>query len=375
MFRRSAQSSGNNKPSNMAVKVVEYVASGGAGTKIDTVRGINLLNNEEVTVMLTSTGEAAGHAKRPGLETFASEKMNQHVAVGGAIAFDTVWKFDDGYKARWAQFLARDEENLKAYVRRGIVSVSAGVRADQQTKDETRWANVTIWGRPIQVADQAGLATVLEQLGDQMISAKASTAPVLRLVSPEGEVIDYAPVTQTWISEEKRRQSGKEFADAALNDQFIKSCLEKAAAGQGQLELIPTQKVQFSPKKMEGDRGKAVVGMARKFNDSENGRHYAMDCWYKKAPTDDNNFIDLVHIQVDERLDPLLRASEQFPEVRYSTALLAELQANVKTNSGPSSSVAKDGLGDPQPDPAPQQQANEPESDPMMEFENQHGFG
>ncbi|MEN1451165.1 hypothetical protein, partial [Pseudomonas aeruginosa] len=72
--------------------------------------------------------------------------------MGGAIAFDSAWKFDDGYKARWAQFLARDEQSLNNYVRVGLVTVNAGVRADQQTKDEARWANVTIWGKPIEIA-------------------------------------------------------------------------------------------------------------------------------------------------------------------------------------------------------------------------------
>lgn len=360
MFRRtSSNAGGSNKPVNMAVKVLEYSASAEGG-KIDTVRGINLKTKEEVIVMLTSQGEAASHAKRPALDTFASDKYNQYVAVGGAIAFDSAWKFEDGYKARWAQFLARDEQSLNNYVRVGLVTVNAGVRADQQTKDEARWANVTIWGKPIEIAGAEQLKDTLAKLGEQMIASKAHTTPVLRLVSESGEVVDYAPLHQAWISEESPRQSGSEFADTALNDPFLKGCLEKAAAGVGVLELIPTQKVQFSPKKMEGERGKAVVGLARKFNDSEAGRTYAIESWYKKAPTDDNNFIDLVHIQTDERVDPLLRASERFPEVRYSADLLTELQAQ---SSAPKNQ-------DPTP-PAPQ----EPEPDQALDdqFAN-HGF-
>lgn len=325
MFKQRTNST--NKPVDSVMLVVkDYVSSSKEeGAKIDTVIGTDL-NGREMSVILTTTGEAADKENRNDIASFAKDKSNHHVPTGGLMMLNTVWirePKEEGKPytavARWAEFFAHSQDELTI----GNAMFFAGTTPSKTGGQERNWASV----------DRMGAATVLPldkvdafvaALADRCAGESSRAKPLIRLMNGEGAIVKYASLKQGAVDDGKggkRTQTGEEMVAASKENKALKALLEMAAADPSLvIEAIPVMSVQMSPKMMGTSRGRNFIALGKKFsNESE---IYAMECYIRRAPSDEHNFISHFAPTGKERFDPLLLPSATFPNPDYSDALL-----------------------------------------------------
>lgn len=330
MFKQKANASKSKPVESVMLVVKGYTSSSEEeGAKIDTVVGTDL-SGRELSIILTTTGEAAEKENRNDMASFAKEKSNHHVPVGGLMMLNTVWVREPEKEgmphtgiARWAEFFAHSQEELTV----GNAMFFAGTAAAREGNGQERnWA----------VVDRIGTATSLplekvdafiSSLADRCLKDSSRAKPLVRLMSKDGEVISYASLKQSTVDDGKggkRSQTGEEMVASAQENKAFKALLEKAGADNSlTLEVIPLMSVPMSPKMMNSPRGRNFLALAKKFsNDSE---IFGMECYIRRAPTDEYNFISHFAPVGNDRFDPLLLPSQSFETPAYSDALLVEM--------------------------------------------------
>lgn len=341
MFKHKNTSKSNKPVDSVMLVVKSYTSSSQEeGAKIDTVVGTDL-TGRELSIILTTTGEAADKENRNDMASFAKEKSNHHVPEGGLMMLNTVWLREPEAEgqpyagiARWAEFFAHSQEELTV----GNAMFFAGTNpANGNNGQERNWA----------VVDRMGTATALPQekvdafvasLADRCANDGSRAKPLVRLMSKDGEVVSYASLKQGTVEDGKggkRIQTGEEMVASSHENKAFKALLEKASADNSlTIEVIPVMSVPMSPKMMNSGRGKNFLALAKKFsNDSE---IFGMECYIRRAPTDEYNFISHFAPAGNDRFDPLLLPSQTFQAPAYSDALLREMgvdPASVKKSS------------------------------------------
>jgi hypothetical protein len=354
MFKRKAVE--KSKPlENLMLQVQEYVASVEGG-EIDTVVGVDL-DGKKFSVILTTTGEAAEKDNRNTIASFAKEKSNHHVPVGGLMLLNTVWT-RDGEKpedpvsgvARWPEFFAHAREEMTI----ANAMYRAGTKVAEGGK-ENNWAVLERMGKPTAL-DAADFNGFVAAFADKCVKDVSRAMPIVRLMSEKGEVIDYTTVKQDFVTEDgkRRAQSGDEVVGALAANKRLTKMLADAAAGKGTLEVIPVMSVSLSPKMMNSPRGKNFIALAKKFSNAE--QTFAAECYVRRAPTDEYNYISHLAVTDKPRFDPLLIPSETFATPAYSEQLLADLGVAGKAPAAAA------------PAPAPEHEQEEPAYDDAPGF-------
>lgn len=325
MFKR--KSAPATKPLNHLMLVVsDYVRSSEDGP-IDTVVGTDL-NGRKFSVILSTTGDAAEKENRNDIASFAKEKSNHHVPAGGLMLLNTVWvrePKEEGQPhtgiARWAEFFAHQQSEMVI----ANAMFFAGTTPAREGGQEKNWAIVDRLGSAAAL-DVDKVPGYLTGLGDRCAADSSRAKPLVRLVSEKGEILGYTSIKQDYVDDGKggkRIQTGEEMAAAAMESKGLKALLEKAEQGAGTLEIIPIMSVRMSPKMMSTGRGKNFLALAKKFsNDSE---IFACECYIRRAPTDEYNFISHFAATDKPRFDPVCVPSAKFQELTYSESLLREM--------------------------------------------------
>ncbi|WAT32099.1 hypothetical protein [Pseudomonas sp. GXZC] len=357
MFKRKSQE--KNKPEqSLMLQVEAYVASEGS-KDIDTVVGRDL-NGKPYSVILTTSGDAAENTKRNDLLSFSKEKSNHYVPVGGMILFSTVWVREPEAEgepttgiARWAEFFGHSRNELSI----GNAMYRAGTNVEG-TK-ETNWGALDRLGKPLSLTPEQFPGAVAA-LADKCASDRSRARPIVRLMSEDGKVIDFTSIRQGVAEVEvdgekvKRAENGAQVVEGLKKNPRLTKMLEIAAAGQGTIEMIPVMSIEMSKKMMNSPRGANYVALAKRFQDDK--QVYAAECYIRRAPSDEFNYISHLSVTPKDRFDPLLVPSEKFPAPAYSDELLKE--------AGIDPAKPADKAADPQPQ-------SEPEPD---QFDNPPGF-
>ena len=328
MFKRKSNTESSKPLSNLMLEVESYVKS--EGSKVhDTVVGRDL-EGALWHVSLTTTGEAADNKKRNDIESFSKDKSNHHVPVGGMILFSTVWAKKpeaDGEPtlgtARWAEFFGHARRELVV----GNAMFSAGTYVDDK-KEEIHWAEVRRLGVPLALPAEKALGAIAA-LTDRCNNDKTRAYPILRLVNEQGGILDYTSVKQGTVEVEedgekvRRAESGAQLAESAKKNTRLMKMIDRAAKGEGTLEMIPVMAIKVSPRKMNSPGGKNLLALHKRFATEE--QIFASECYIRFAPTDDHNYVSHFSASPKERFDPLLIQSQNFETLTYSAELLKEL--------------------------------------------------
>jgi hypothetical protein len=325
---------------------VEQYAQSADSKEIDTVIGRDL-EGKQYSVILTTSGTGADNEKRNTLASFAKDKSNHHVPVGGMMLFSTVWQRDPETEggpttgiARWAEFFGNDRSELVV----GNAMYRAGVNAENGGR-ETRWAAVDRMTKVIALTPDTFFGAVAA-LADKCASDRARARPIVRLMNDAGEVLDFTQLKQGSMDvvvdgeNVRRAEDGAHMVESQSKNKHLTKILEAARNGEGALEMIPVMSVEMSKKMMNSARGANYVALAKRFSDAN--QVYAAECYIRRAPADDFNYISHLAVTNADRFDPLLVASEKFPAPSYSAALLAELGVESKTASQPAPTPAAD---------------------------------
>jgi hypothetical protein len=329
MFKRKSTENSNKPVNSLMIQVAEYVAS--EGKVIDTVIGHDL-EGKRYSVILTTSGDAAENEKRNTIASFANSKSNHHVPVGGMMLLSTVWLREPEAEgepttgiARWSEFFGNSREELLV----GNAMYRAGVTADPSGKGkETKWAVVDRMSQVITLTPEK-LPGAVAALADKCAADRARARPLIRLMNDAGEVLDYTSLRQDTVEVEidgekaRRAQNGSQMAEAMTKNKRLVEMMAAAEKGEGTLEMIPVLSVEMSKKMMNSPRGNNFISLAKRFSDSE--QVYANECYIRRAPTDDFNYISHFAVTNADRFDPLLVASARFEKPAYSAKLLAEL--------------------------------------------------
>ncbi len=329
MFKQ--KSAARNKPVDSVMLIVKGYTSSSQeeGAKIDTVYGTDL-SGRELSVILTTTGEAAEKENRNDLASFAKDKSNHHVPTGGLMMLNTVWIREPEAEgkpytgvARWAEFFAHSQDELTV----GNAMFFAGTSQPAQAGGQERnWAVVDRMGTPTVLrADQVD--AFVSTLADRCAGDGSRAKPLIRLMDKNGEVVKYASLKHASVDDGKggkRVQTGEEMVASAHENKALKSLLEAAAADNSLvIEAIPVMSVPMSPKMMNSPRGKNFLALAKKF--SNENEIFGMECYIRRAPTDEYNFISHFAPANNDRFDPLLVPSQTFQAPAYSDALLKDM--------------------------------------------------
>lgn len=119
-----ASGAGKNKMENFPIEVVAYEG--------DSVKGVRLDNNEEVTVVLRDLPEkdVASKFSRPDVASFAAKRSKNATEVGGTLMVEGAFKQENGtFSARWLKVLSHFAG--EAYtIPSSLVNLSVRSRAD-----------------------------------------------------------------------------------------------------------------------------------------------------------------------------------------------------------------------------------------------------
>ncbi|WP_454911713.1 hypothetical protein [Stutzerimonas chloritidismutans] len=346
MFKRKSQEKA--KPLNsLMLQVQEYVAS--EGKEVDTVIGVDL-EGKKYSVILTTSGEAAENENRNDIASFTNSKSNHHVPVGGMIHFNTVWLRDPAEEggpvtgiAKWAEFFGNSRDELSV----GNAMYRAGVNVDDKGK-ETRWGALDRLGKPMALTvDQ--FPGAVSALADKCAADRSRARPIIRLLNSDGEVLDFTSIKQGTAEVEengekvRRAENGAQVVEGMKKNTRLTKILQAVEAGQGVLEMIPVMSIEMSKKMMNSPRGKNYVALAKRFQDEN--QDYAAECYIRRAPSDDFNYISHLSVTNKDRFDPLLLPSDRFPQPAYSAKLLAEVGVDPEKVKG------KAPQAEPEPEP------------------------
>lgn len=347
MFKRKSQD--KSKPVNsLMLQVQEYVASEGS-KEIDTVIGVDL-EGKQYSVILTTSGDAAENDKRNTLASFANSKSNHHVPVGGMMLLSTVWLREPEKEgapttgiARWSEFFGNSREELSI----GNAMYRAGTNADGKGK-ETNWGALDRLGKPLTLTAEQFPGAVAA-LADKCASDRSRARPIVRLLSESGQVLDFTTIKQGTAEVEeggekvRRAENGAQVVEGMKKNTRLTKMLRAAEAGQGVLEMIPVMSIEMSKKMMNSPRGHNYVALAKRFQDEN--QVYAAECYIRRAPSDDFNYISHLSVTNKDRFDPLLLPSDRFPQPAYSAELLAEVGVDPEKVKG------KGPQAEPEPEP------------------------
>jgi len=259
--KRQQAGQGQNNALNIPVRVTGFTERNNETGAV----GKNLLNGEDITVFLTNKGKAAENTNRNSLEKLKNGykigKTQYKLEAGGIVSFRQCSKPEnsDVHFAAWPNVVAHNAEDAKEFAGRCRASMLRMFQKKIQEKNDdgsirhsvrhsgTLYTFMDDPKHHIQGNDGQSVQGAVAQFAD---NAK-KPAFLIRVVNDNGEVANLNLFQKTYNSDEKRDMTGEELSQALAEraDELLKET-------PGTLNIVPANRLDVSPKGLQGDADK-----------------------------------------------------------------------------------------------------------------------
>lgn len=299
MHKKSSSSASNAE--NLIVRVDEFIEKDGQ----TGVKGMNLANNEPVTVFLTDRGEAANNPKRPPLSDFNAEGKLVHTQPGGVIAFNGAFGGKGGeYIATWPNFMAKDAEQAKGVRTNLPVSVLV-----HHTTEGKPFGHAVVWQQGMIVAapNFEAVENALTQWAERVSSTSARPGALVRSLNAAGEVTGYEYIEARYNKEKQAVETAAEMLERVREYEGFQALSQADAAA---FEVVPSVVLSLSNMMFE-KRPAYYESIAKSYTDGDHlmakSTTYTMD---RKGI-----FVDKIfpHAPYEPGTDPVLLTKDGAP--------------------------------------------------------------